>query len=538
MKKKIFSLVFSLALLTGCSKPLSLEFVPFDDYLEPQNQLVDYEDDYFYQKKETTPVSNVDGLDSINNIDDLLTNYRSGKKRESLSSRGEIKLLVVPIYFSDSDESSLERKTTFIKNAFFGKTDHTNYDSVAGYYNKSSYGQLRITGEVAPWYNLGINAEDWSTKINSIFMTASNIIVDKAVDYLKDNNLINTSDYDLDEDGYIDGVYVIYDHPFYKSDDESASKKNTDNLFWAYTYYSFEGENGFNNTAPYVNDYSWTSVYPLLQEDNRAYTNYLIHETGHLFGLSDYYNKNYSPDEFGGRDYHYQPTGQFDMMDYNIGDHNAFSKYLLNWVSPKVVKEGISTSLKLKPFNSSGECILVPSKKYNNSPFSEYLIIEYFTPTGLNKYSGQYNYIDKDGNRGIFTYPQHHGLRIYHINATLGYYVKGSSNNALLATIDDPDYQSKIAGKNVGLDYAYDNFINDAKAANNYPVFCHLLESSGLNTFKDAIPANNNTLFKLDDDFGITTFKDFTFSDGSHPNFTLKVKHISTKDITVEISTK
>jgi len=537
MKKKILSLLSTLLLLTGCNKTLALEFVPFDEYVEPQNLLVDYEDEFFYQKKETIPVSNIDGFDKVNTLDDLMTNYRSGKKRETLLSKGDNKLLVVPIYFTDSDVSTLEAKTTFIQNAFFGRSDHTTYDSVAGYYNKSSYGQLKISGEVAPWYNLGIDSSEWKTKINSIYMTASSIIVSKAVDYLKENNLINASDYDLDEDGYIDAVYAIYDHPFYFNGDDNV-KENTDNLFWAYTYYTFEGENGYNNISPYVNNYSWTSVNPIIQKDNRSYTNYLIHETGHLLGLSDYYNTHYSPDEHGGRDYHYQPTGQFDMMDYNIGDHSAFSKYLLNWLSPKVVKKGIEATIKLKPFVDSGECLLVPSNKYNNSPFSEYLMIEYFTPTGLNKYTGQYNYIDKNGNRGIYTYPQHHGLRIYHVNATIGYYIKGSSNNVLLATLDDPNYKEKIAGKNVGLDYAYDNSLSDAKAASGAPVFYHLLESSGKNTFKDAIPANNDTLFKLGDDFGITTFKDFTFNDGSKANFTLKITHISTKEITLQISTK
>ena len=80
--------------------------------------------------------------------------------------------------------------------------------------------------------------------------------------------------------------------------------------------------------------------------------------------------------------------------------------------------------------------------------------------------------------------------------------------------------------------------MNDAKADAGEQVLVHLLDSSGNNTFINGVPVNNDTLFKIGDDFGIDTFKDFKFSNGEHPNFTLKVKTLSEKDITLEISTK
>ena len=65
----------------------------------------------------------------------------------------------------------------------------------------------------------------------------------------------------------------------------------------------------------------------------------------------------------------------------------------------------------------------------------------------------------------------------------------------------------------------HSNSISDEKALNGYPVLIHLLEGSGDNTFIDGIPADNETLFRTGDDFGIVTFKDFTFSDGEQINF-------------------
>ena len=525
MKYKGLSLLFIPAMLVGCAKPLSLEFVPFTSFVDAKELMRDYDDEHFYSKKDVTPVSIIDG--EISNLNDLLKHTRTKSVRTSMSTKGEQKLLVVPICFSDSDASSLEKKTTFIQNAFFGETKRTNYDSVAGYYNKSSYGQLTISGEVAPWYNVGINSSNWKNKSSS-YMNASNIIVEEAVDYLKQQGTIDLSQYDNNGDGYIDGVYAIYDHEL----DENGFSNS---LFWAYSYYTNKGENGLNNTEPAVNVYSWTSVDTILQKNNKSYTNYLIHEVGHIFGLSDYYNTSSSATDE--TNYHYQPTGCFDMMDYNIGDHSSFSKYLLNWVSPMVLKDNVSTTIKLKPFTADGSYILVPSSNYNNSPFGEYLLIEYFAPKGLNKFSGSYSYLKRNGETGVYNYPQHHGLRIYHINATLGYFEKGN-NTSLICEVNDPDAASKIAGRNVGIDYAYSNSISDTKAAAGDPVLIHLLESSGKNTFLNGTPANNETLFKMGDDFGINHFKDFKFKNGGSPNFTLKVKTISLDEIVIDITHK
>ena len=523
MNKKYISFLILPCLLSACSTGIKLKYVPYSSFVEAKELMRDEENEYFKSQKETTPVAYRSG--TIDSLADMLADFKSGNKRESIPTKGDRKLLVVPISFKDSDKTNQDNKTIFLQNAFFGANDHTNYYSVAGYYNASSYGQLKITGKVAPWYNLDMTSSELLSMSQS-YMTKSSMVVAKAVDWLKTLNDFDVSQYDTDGDDCIDGVYAIYDHPY-------NDKNNKDHLFWAYTHYTFQGENSLNNEAPYLNGYSWTSINTVLQKDNRSYTNYLIHETGHLLGLTDYYNTKYSED---GSDYHFQPTGCFDMMDYNIGDHSSFSKYLFKWTSPMVVKSNVSGTIKLKPFTTSGEYILVPSEKYNNTPFSEYLLIEFFAPTGINKFTGAYSYTDSHGNTGIYKYPQYYGLKIYHVNATLGYY-KRTLNSNLICTVDDPNAETKIGSDVVGLDFAYSNTIKDSDVG-RVPALVHLLESSGKNTFKDYIPANNETLFRTGDDFGITKFTDFTFSDGSKPNFKLKVKSLSTKDITLEISTK
>lgn len=121
--------------------------------------------------------------------------------------------------------------------------------------------------------------------------------------------------------------------------------------------------------------YSWVNYNFLFQNKGRLPdTHVLIHETGHLLGLKDYY----SEDE----DEQYFATAKFDMMDMNIGDHNAFSKMLLDWTTPYVIQK--PTTFKLHSFIKTGECIILTSS-WNQTPMDEYLLLEFYTPTGINK---------------------------------------------------------------------------------------------------------------------------------------------------------
>ena len=54
----------------------------------------------------------------------------------------------------------------------------------------------------------------------------------------------------------------------------------------------------------------------------------IIHETGHVLGLPDYYQ--YASQQGGSAD----RTGilTFDIMMQNQGDHNGFSKWMLGWL--------------------------------------------------------------------------------------------------------------------------------------------------------------------------------------------------------------
>ena len=517
MKRNRLILLMVLPLLLGC-KPSVLEFVPYTNYVEPQD--LSHEPGYTHTNK-----------GDYNNFYDFSLMGTDGRNHKLLKSKGEAKILVLPIAFNDSPtDVSRENKTIYIKNAFFGDESVTNGQSVASFYNKSSYGQLKVTGVVADWVDIDINIANWKNTYSG-HTDASRKITLQALNYLKENNLINVSDFDMDEDGYIDAIYTVYDYNYSTNSEESGS-----NLLWAYTDFIKENEASLNNVTPYANAYSWSSLYFAYKGNNKVDASTYIHEVGHLFGLDDYYNTGPKNSV-----YHFQPTGFFDLMDSNQGDHTAFSKYLFNWTSPKVIKKNSGDfTIKLNNFSSTGDYLLLPlDENYNDNPFGEYLLLEYFCPEGLNK-SNNVKYVDHDinGEQVTFTFPNVHGLKVYHVDARLAYFKKGTlpayNAKSICLVGEEETHASELADPNSYIvDFAFSNEIKDSEVGVRNPLY-HLLESSGNNTFKDGKLANNETLFRYKDTFGKTTFTDLSERCG----YAFEITNVGTKNITIKFTQK
>ncbi|MRR39007.1 hypothetical protein EG829_31040, partial [bacterium] len=121
-----------------------------------------------------------------------------------------------------------------------------------------------------------------------------------------------------------------------------------------------------------------------------------IHETGHALGLPDYYDYTDASGPKGG-------VGGLDMMDHTWGDHNAFSKWVLDWLSPTVVASG-SQTITLNPSATSPEAVLIMPAITSGDLFDEYFMVQNRRRTG--------------NDSGIPT----DGLLIWHVDATLNAY--------------------------------------------------------------------------------------------------------------------
>jgi hypothetical protein len=129
-----------------------------------------------------------------------------------------------------------------------------------------------------------------------------------------------------------------------------------------------------------------------------------IHEVGHLLGLLDYYSYDRSQGDWG-------PTGALDMMDFNIGDHNGFSKMALGWIPPSFM---IQPGTVVLPSIANQPSLLMLTKLIPTTMMDEYILIEFYQPIGLNQNDSQASFSGR--------YPRMFstsGLKIYHIDARI-----------------------------------------------------------------------------------------------------------------------
>jgi len=317
-----------------------------------------------------------------------------------LPSTGDVKLLVFVVDFVDAPLALSGVSLTDIEHAFNGDSTNTAYESLASYYEKSSYGKLHLDADIFT-YNAPHTVQ-WYTNDFEEYYTESDLIFDMMTYY---DAQIDYSDYDANGDGDIDGVYVLYTAPV--DYDSTVS-----DLWWAYQYfYEYSGEDYFDEKTPYF--FCWSGTDFLLEAEEGIDAHTLIHETGHMLGLDDYYDYDetdaYNND--GG-------VGGADMMDYAVGDHSAISKLLLGWITPLVVTA--SMTVDLLPLVTSGQVVLLIDE-WHDTIFDEYLLISYYSPTELNEFDNYY----------VFTIP---GVLIQHVDARI---TTGTPENSAYPTLFD-----------------------------------------------------------------------------------------------------
>lgn len=318
--------------------------------------------------------------DNIKTASDLYNGF--------MPSTGDVHTLVLLVEFPDYHHDKYSHSKEYMEYVFFGESK--NFESVASFYKKSSYGALNITGDVFGWYELPLKTETYESRYGSY--TSDQILKD-AIEYYVENDLINLHDYDSNNDGFVDAVSVIYFKPY----DENSD------IWWAYQT-TYENGLGYDEYLEYdgmkISNYLFASVHFLGHSHRESDIDTLtfIHETGHLMGLDDYYDYDiFNNTQMG--------LGGADMMDENVGDHCSISKIILGWIDPIVVDVTKSGTYTINSFTKTGDVLLIPKSTYNGI-FDEYYLVELYDPSGLNDTS---NFLKKVG------------VRILHVDARLGY---------------------------------------------------------------------------------------------------------------------
>lgn len=452
---------------------------------------------------------------------------------------GDQKLLVIPIAIKGYEKYATDTNKEQIEKAFFGDSTNTYFESVSSFYKKSSYGKLNITGQVTDWYHCDLTLDDIYTLRNDVFADQGIFKVsNKAIDWVKKTyeSSIDLKDYDNNKDGYIDGIYFVYNA--LDALTELPSNFDHTTLLWNHTFYNIDNVNKANKNSPVVMTYSWSSFNMM----NRAKANSIdahtyIHEFGHQLGLDDYYDTGIS----SGVAYT-SPMGGLDMMDYNIGDHSMYSKFALGWTAPRSISGSDGKiEVELKPSFVDGDFVIIAGDNYNGLPFDEYITIEYLSNENNSKNLNYHDSVNPypvtsktDGTK-VPTY-QTGGIRVTHIDA------RAIDKDNKLS--DDPTKMVRTKFSNTA---SIKDGYRDPKTNNSYVLTTLVSANKNRNVQGTLFTADSSDLFKEGDSFNfkqgvVNSYSDCIpsltnkLNDGSKMNYSVTIKSLTKDKAILEIS--
>lgn len=372
--------------------------------------------------------------------------------RRGMPTRGQVKVLAILIAFQDYAPIT---SADFITQKLFGTEDvydpNYPYETMRAYYSRASYSQLDLQGNVLGWYTTAYNRSQVEETTQG-----RQTLIKEVLNYY-DSQGHDFSQYDNDNDGYIDYFLVFWTGPH----GEWAS-------FW-WGYQTTFGDSSYVLDGKRLRRYSWQWElynYPYGQFSPLV----AIHETGHALGLPDYYDYDASVGPKGG-------VGGFDMMDANSYDHNAFSKFVLDWLTPAVFSSG-SQAYTLRASGDYPEALIFFPGAVSGDIFNEYFLV-------------QNRYATRNDSRLVSINGGDVGLAVWHVDARLNSY---------------------------GTNFLYDNSYTEHK-------LLMLVQADGLDEIELGIRGFNSTdFYRVGAVFGPSTYPSTVRYDGTPTAMSLLVE--------------
>lgn len=299
---------------------------------------------------------------------------------------GTFKILALLVDFPDKPAAT---PASFFDNLLFG----TSFGTLRNYYQTVSYGNLTFTTENMPsstgWLRLPQNLSYYVGVYDGLgsYPQNSQKMVEDAV-RLADPR-VDFSKYDNDGDGYVDGLIVIHAG--------CGAEIGCLNAIWShqwstYTPLSVDGKIVF----PYSTEPEYWYA------PNDMTVGVYAHEVGHLFGLPDLYDTDYSS----------KGVGEWSLMAYgswngskNMGESpawpDAWSRLRLGWSNAdNVVSKRLGATFAAAEISPT----VIRLFPYNNPNSKEYFLIE-------NRQAKDYD-----------TYLPGQGLLIWHVDERIADY--------------------------------------------------------------------------------------------------------------------
>ena len=298
---------------------------------------------------------------------------------------GNVKTLVILVNFSDAKYITPTPQIAF--NSMFnsvGYSANRGTGSVRDYFMASSYGKFSPNFDVVGPYVLPNNEAYYgndSTTRKDVHL--EQMVIDACTQASASG--IDFSQYDTDNDGYVDNVSIVYAG-------QSQAEGGATSTIWPRT-------SSLSNTAISFNGKlisRFTCVSELKYGTGTTMTSVGVfcHEFGHVLGLPDYYNTfnaNYTLDKWDIMD-----VGSYLNLSCTPPTYSAYDRFYLGFFTPKEINTTSNVTLlpiyqgSTTPANTNNQAFLFSATAHNLNGSSpnpkEFFIVEYRKKTGWDSY--------------------------------------------------------------------------------------------------------------------------------------------------------
>lgn len=247
--------------------------------------------------------------------------------------------LVLLLRFSDQTSRTLPSQSDISKlyNSAAPTTSGKRADvaptgSVRQVYLENSYGQFKIETTVSEWITLPNTEEYYAAGNHGFTMLKEGIIY--ALNHLESDSSFSYSEFDLDNDGNLDGLGVLtsgYGAEFAGDDCDGAQNNYR---IWSHkgSGLNWSSEEHHGNDPINVNRYYVSSALRGKCGSDIVRMGVICHELGHYLGLPDLYDPNFVGAGIGAFDFMSQSWG-FDGSGMYPPFLSAWSKALVGWAN-------------------------------------------------------------------------------------------------------------------------------------------------------------------------------------------------------------
>jgi len=293
------------------------------------------------------------------------------------------KVLVILVGFADKHFTKTNATFNNMLNEETGPCNNKS-GSVKQYFQNSSYGKYNPTFDVYGPYTLDNNCTYYGGNSGGSDKNPMQMIVDAAAKLAADKGNNVFQQYDCDNDGYVDNIFV-----FYAGYGENAGGGS--DCIWPHQSYVYSS--WVSGTTTYggvtLANYACTCELRGNSGSTTSGIGPFCHEFSHVIGLPDLYDTGYSG---------HRTCSLWDVMDagnYLNNEHtppaySAYERFYLGWLTPTLLSEGETINLE-DLNNGQGQAYLISETEQHNlngadpNP-SEFFILENRQLVGWDSY--------------------------------------------------------------------------------------------------------------------------------------------------------